>query len=151
LLRWATVWPHRHGPKSGGCCAQFRGGSWVPIYHNVVWAEAYLRTKWNLDPSSRLVTIDMSQKVVGLLCHFFGGGRTGSPSNTMRPGSRPTSVPSGILVHRGVWPQQTWAENWGCAPSGGRWVSMVWAEAYRHAKFHLDPSNHLGRMHQRQI
>ena len=32
-------------------------GSWVPIKHNVAWAEAYLRTKWHLDPSNRLATI----------------------------------------------------------------------------------------------
>jgi len=29
----------------------------------------------------------------------------GSPSNTMWPGSRPTSLPSGILIHPTVWPQ----------------------------------------------
>jgi len=28
-----------------GCCAPFRGGSWVPIQHNMAWAEAYLHTK----------------------------------------------------------------------------------------------------------
>jgi len=33
-----------------------------------------------------------------------------SPSNTMSPGTRPTSIPSGILIH--TWPQWTWAENW---------------------------------------
>jgi len=27
------------------------------------WAEAYLSTKWHLDPSSRFATIDMGQKV----------------------------------------------------------------------------------------
>jgi len=41
----------------GGCCDPFRGGSWVPIQHNVAWDDGYLRTKWNLDPSSRLATI----------------------------------------------------------------------------------------------
>jgi len=30
-----------------------------------------------------------------------------SPSNTMWPGPRPTSVPSGILIYRTVWPQYT--------------------------------------------
>jgi len=40
----------------------------------------------------------------------------GSPSNTMWPGPRPTSVPSGILIHPAVWPQQTWAEKWGALP-----------------------------------
>jgi len=28
----------------------------------VAWAEAYLRTKWLLDPSSRLVTSYMAEK-----------------------------------------------------------------------------------------
>jgi len=34
-------------------------GSWVPIEHKVAWAEAYLYTKWHIDASSRLVTIEM--------------------------------------------------------------------------------------------
>jgi len=37
-------------------------GSWVPILYNVAWAEAFLHTKWHLDPPSRLVTIDMGRK-----------------------------------------------------------------------------------------
>ena len=32
-------------------------------------------------------------------------GGAGSPSNTMSPGPRPTSVSSGILMHPAVWPQ----------------------------------------------
>jgi len=44
-------------------------------------------------------------------------GRAGSPS-------RPTSIPSGILVHPAVWPQWTLAENWGLCPiMGGGAVS----------------------------
>jgi len=27
-------------------------GSWVPIQHIVAWNEAYLHTKWRLDPSN---------------------------------------------------------------------------------------------------
>jgi len=38
-------------------------------------------------------------------------GGAGYPCNTMWPGSRPTSVPSGILIYQAVWPQQTWDEN----------------------------------------
>ena len=34
-----------------------------------------------------------------------GWVRTGSPSNTMWPGPRPTSLPSGIVIHPTVWPQ----------------------------------------------
>jgi len=40
-----------------------RGWSWVRIKHTVAWVEACLRTKWHLDPSSRLATINMGQKV----------------------------------------------------------------------------------------
>jgi len=46
----------------------------------------------------------------GVLCPLLGGA--GSPSNTISPGPRPTSVPSGILNNPTVWPQQTWVENW---------------------------------------
>jgi len=49
---------NRHGPKIGwGGCALFTGVSWVPIEHEVAWAEAYLHTKWHLSPSSPLATI----------------------------------------------------------------------------------------------
>ena len=37
---------------------------------------------------------------------FLGRGG-GSPSNTMSPGLRPTSIPGGILIHPAVWPQYT--------------------------------------------
>jgi len=46
-------------------------------------------------------------------CALFGGA--GSPCNTMLFGPRPTSVPSGILIHLAVWPQQGWL----CPLSGG--------------------------------
>jgi len=38
-------------------------------------------------------------------CYAPFAGRAGSPSNTMWPGPRPTSIPSGILMHPAVWPQ----------------------------------------------
>jgi len=43
------------------------------MYHNVAWAEAYSRTKWYLDPSGRLVTIDMGRKLRGS-APFWGRG-----------------------------------------------------------------------------
>ena len=42
----------------------------------------------------------------------LGGGEAESPSNTMSPGPRPTSLPSGILIHPAVWPQQTWSSGY---------------------------------------
>jgi len=51
--------------------------------------------------------------------------RARSLSNTAWPGLRPTSIPSGILIHRAIWPQQTWAKNWGLCPFfGGSWVPI---------------------------
>jgi len=65
------------------------------VIYNVAWAEAYLPTKWHLDPSSCLATIHMGRKVGGGCCAPFQRG-AGSPSNTMWPRPRPTSVLSGI-------------------------------------------------------
>jgi len=59
---------------------------------------------------------------------FWGGGRVGSLSSTKSPGTRPTSIPSGILIHPAVWPQQTWAENWRCIPLGaGSPSNTMWS------------------------
>jgi len=55
---------------------------------------------------------------VGGCCAPFSRG-AGSPFNTMLPGPRPTSAPSGIFIHPAVWSQQTWAENWALCPFGG--------------------------------
>jgi len=48
---------NRHGPKIGGCYAPF----WRELGPRVALAEAYLRTKWHLDPSRRLATIDIGR------------------------------------------------------------------------------------------
>ena len=55
----------------------------------------------------RLATRGVCRKAVGLLCPLWGGGELGPPSNTMWPGPRPASIPSGILIHPTVWPQYT--------------------------------------------
>ena len=71
--------------------------------------EAYLHTKWHLDASSRLATIEMGRKLGGSTPFEEGGW---VPSKTKSPGLRPSSTPSAILIHPAVRPQQTWAENW---------------------------------------
>ena len=68
-------------------------------------AKAYLHTKWHLDPSSRLATMDMDHFFRGEGCDFLGG--VGTPSNTMWPGPRPSLVQSGIVIQSTVWPQYT--------------------------------------------
>jgi len=53
----------------------------------------------------RLATIDMDRKL-GRAVPLWGGG-AGSPSNTLRPRTRPTCTLSFILIHPTVWPQYT--------------------------------------------
>jgi len=45
-------------------------------------------------------------RIGGLFPLFFGEGLN---TKSLRP--RPSSMPSGILIHPAVWPQWTWAEN----------------------------------------
>ena len=52
------------------------------------------------------------------LCPLLGEGSV-SPSNTKSPGSRRSSIPSDILIHAAIWPQQMWPKNWGFALWGG--------------------------------
>jgi len=52
------------GRKWGGGCAFLRGG-WVPISHNVAWAEAYLHATWHPDPSNCLATIHQRHRQTG--------------------------------------------------------------------------------------
>jgi len=98
---------NRHGPKRGGLLCSFCEG-WEGVAgspsNSVAWAEAYLPTKWHLDPSSHLSTTGMGQKLGAP--PPFGGGGAGS-SNTIWPGLRPTCMPSFILIHPTIWPQYT--------------------------------------------
>jgi len=114
--------------------------------NTVTWAVAYLYTKWHLNPSIHLATMDIGRKLGGCAplvelglhltqCHVGQGlpprqipsrsiqpfrhnkhgpkigGFTpfwegaGSASNTKSPGLRPTSIPSGMLMHPVSWPQ----------------------------------------------
>jgi len=47
------------------------GEGWVPSQYNVARAQAYLHTKWHLDPSSRLATTDVGRKL-GAAAPFWG-------------------------------------------------------------------------------
>jgi len=93
---------NRHGPKRGvGASLPISRWSWVPVYHNVAWAEVYFRTKWCLHPYNRSVTIDVNRKL-GAEPLLWGAA---TPLNTRSPGPRFTSAPSGILIHPAIWPQ----------------------------------------------
>jgi len=61
----------------------------------------------------RLAAVDMRRKERGEGVAVPLSRGAGCPSNTMSPGPRSTSLPSGILIHAAVWPQRIWTENWG--------------------------------------
>jgi len=42
------------------------------VVYNVAWIEAYLRTKWHLDPSRRLATISIRRKMGRAVPPFVG-------------------------------------------------------------------------------
>jgi len=84
-----------HWPKSGGRCAPF----WESVMWS--WPRPIPRTKWHVHPSSRLATIH-GPKGGGSVPPFRGAG---FPCNTVLPGPRLTSVPSGILIYPAVWLQ----------------------------------------------
>ena len=71
----------------------------------------YLYAKFNNKSSAvaemddRFTTIHMGRKVGAAVP--LSVTVAGSPSNTMSPGPRPTSTPSGILIHPTVLPQYT--------------------------------------------
>ena len=96
-----------------------------PHLANVAWAEAYLHTKWHLDPCSRLVTIDMGRKLGGSSAPFLGRGSL-VPSNTKSPEPRPTSIPCGILIHPAIWTQQIMGRKLGAVSlwERGSWFSI---------------------------
>ena len=50
-------------------------------------------------------TIDMGHKEGAAVPLSRCGELHGYPSNTMWPGPRSTSVPSGVFIHAAVWPQ----------------------------------------------
>jgi len=78
------------------------------VGYNVVWAEAYLRSKWHLDPSSRLATI-RGAKSGGLLCPFLVGSDLGPHLTQCGRGRELLNAKFHLdpSVHPTVWPQYT--------------------------------------------
>ena len=109
---WAEKW-------GGGCACPFLCGGTGPHLTQCGLGRGLPPYKWYLDPSSCLATKDMGRKLRGGSALIFWGGGAGSPSSTMWPGQRPTFVSSAILIHPAVWPQPTWAKNWGAVPPFG--------------------------------
>jgi len=110
ILVHPVIWPQCTMAEHWGVVTLYGRGSWVPS--NTM--SPRLRYEVVLLYVHPFGHNSHGPKTGGGLCPLFGGA--GSQSNTMWPGLRPTSVPSGILIHPAVWPQQTWAKNWGLFP-----------------------------------
>jgi len=81
------------GRKVGAAVRAFSlGESWVPIQHNVPWAEAYRSSKWHLDLSNRLATTDTGQTLGGTAP--FGGAGPHLTQCGLDPGLPPYQVAS---------------------------------------------------------
>ena len=89
----------------------------------------------------RLAVIDIGRKEGTLLCPFRDGVAW-SPSNTMWPGPKPTSLPSAILIHPAVWPHQTWAKNWGLGPHLTQYGQSRGLPPYQVASWSIQPFGH---------
>jgi len=108
---------NRHGPKRGrGLLCPFRGELGLRLIQRDL-GRGLLRYQVASSSIRPLGHNRHKPLLVGWVCPFSGGA--GSPSNTKSPGPRPTSIPSGIIVHPAVWPQRTLAENWGAVPFSG--------------------------------
>jgi len=98
-------------------CASFGDGRWVPS--NTMWPGRRLPqcqiSSWSIEPFG---DNRHGPKLGGGAVPPFLWKGAATPSNTMSPGPRPTSVPSGILIHSAIWPQQTWGKIGVCAPFG---------------------------------
>jgi len=96
---------NRHGPKRrGGCCTPFAGGQLGPCLTQCCLGQGLLPYQVAFSSIQLFGQNRHGPKIGWGLCPFLLGG-AGSPSNTKSPGPRPTSVPSGILIHPAVWPQ----------------------------------------------
>jgi len=143
---------NRRVEKRGeGCRVPFTG-SWDPIYYNVGWAGIYFRTKWRLHPFSRLATIEIRRELGRGLCPLWGGDGHHLTQSCLGWGLPPYQLAS--------WSIQPFGRNrygpkiGGAVPLRGRGSldpvlhDVARAEAYLHAKFHLDPSNCLATVNQ---
>jgi len=86
-----AICPNRYGSEIGEILPLLGEEEMGPHITQCRLAEAYLPTKWHLDPSIYLDTAEMVRKLGAL--PPFGGGGDGSPSNTMSLslGLQPTS------------------------------------------------------------
>jgi len=133
--RLATT--HWHRPKLGGA---------LPLRVELGPHQTqYQVASWSIQPFGHN---RHGPKIGGAVPPLFGGRGAGSPSSTMWPGPRPTSLPSGVLIHPAIWPQRIWAENGGLCPFGGGELGPHLTQCGQGQGL-PDPSNRLATIRQR--
>jgi len=105
--RLQAAWLCRREQTSRRATASCTAAETSPLRSSTLLAVYAKESSAVAEMGDRFATIDVGWKLGWLLCPFFLGGGDRTPSNTMWPVPRPTSVPSGILIHPTVWPQYT--------------------------------------------
>jgi len=104
---------NRHGPKRRGLLCPFSGELGPRLIQcDLCWG----LLPYQLVASSSIQPFGHNRhgpKIEWRWVCPFSGGSWVPIENKVAWEARPTSIPSGILVHPAVWPQQTLAENWG--------------------------------------
>jgi len=145
---------NRHGPKIGGGSVPFWAEGWVSIEHKVPSTEAYLHTKWRLDASSRLATIELGRKLRegapppfrrGLGPHLTHKVALAEANLHAKCHLDPSSCLATINMGRKLGGS---ARFWG-GGLGPHLTQSPLGQCYLHVKFHIDPSNRLATVHQR--
>ena len=120
--RWGPSSPSKKGAQSpifhpclllpNGCMHQYTtwyGGRRQSRRHCVRWRPSSPPLKEHSPQFSAHVRCGQTAGWTKMpLCMEVG---LGSPSNTKSCGLRPSCIPSGILIHAAIWPQQIWANN----------------------------------------
>jgi len=105
ILVYPAVWPQRTITENWGLCP-FRGRELGPHLSSQCRVgrrlSPYQAASWSMQPFDH----NMRGPKTGGSAPFLGRGAESS-SNKTSLGPRPTSLPSGILVHPAVWPQYT--------------------------------------------
>ena len=124
-LRWATVATIDMDEKRGGAAVPLSQGKLGPRLTQCGLGRGLLPCQVVYSSNQRFDDNRHGPKIEWGAVPFFLGGAA-SPSNTKSPWLRPTSIPSGILVHPAIWPQRTMATICGglCPFRGGSWVPI---------------------------
>ena len=120
------------------------------LVHPAIWPQQTWSENWGHSPRPNSRGKWENGKIGVLLCSIFLGEGSWLPMQHNATWAEVYLLPSGILIHPAVWPQQTWAKIvvllfriFLGGGSGSPSNNMAWVKAYFVTKWHLDPSSRL--------